>query len=122
MTDRFLQRRVIDWHNREFPVAPNAAVALKFGEEAGELLKAANRLEHGRGVVGVGARGSITTARRLNAELNIAEEIGDVLICLTVLAHRYADLLPTLEGGIADFRQILANRIAVVAQRRPGDV
>lgn len=95
-----LTRRVVEWHGRSFPGSPNAAIGLKLAEEAGECAKAVNLLEHG------------PAAWRTAYLDNLQDEIGDVVIVLVVLAHRYG----------LDLEEIVRSRSFVVTNRTPGPV
>lgn len=91
-----LQNTIATWHRSTFPGAPTAAVGLKMAEEAGELAKAVNRLEH----TDAGDR------------MNLMEELGDVAITLMVIAERYG----------YDLEALIELRIMHVMARTRGDV
>ena len=94
------QEAVAAWHVKTFGHPPTAAIGLKLGEEAGELMKAVNRMEH---------LDEITLAHHDN----LAEELGDVAIVLMMLATRYN----------FDFQELVEHRVHVVTTRpRKGDV
>lgn len=80
------------WHHERYRGAPDAAVALKLAEEVGELIRAIN------GEIGV--HDSADSG-------SVYDELGDVLIVATVIAHRHG-------WTIGD---VLADRFATVAAR-----
>lgn len=102
-----LQRRTRAWHDETFPGAPSAALGLKLAEEAGELAKAVNRIEHTRRPTD----DALHTQFVRDAYANLEEEIGDVAICLMTLAARY---FAPLGKGI---EEIIAQRVEVVTTR-----
>ena len=98
-TVRGLQAEVVAWHRGKYPKAYSADVAVKLGEEVGEVFKAINRIafvNRGADPVEIDAMYA-----------NLREEIGDVTIVLMVLAERYG----------LDFAFLLADRIETVLER-----
>ncbi len=60
------QKSIHTWHRQRHPKATVKDIALKFAEEAGEVVAAVNKRN----------------------DANLYEEIGDALICLNALAAR----------------------------------
>ena len=98
-TVRELQAEVVVWHRGKYPKAINADVAIKLGEEVGEVFKAIDRIHHPRSLE--------DDIHIVNHYENLREEIGDVTIVLMVLAERYG----------LDFASLLADRIETVLKR-----
>lgn len=86
-----LQKRVGDWHRKRFPTAVSYQVALKLGEEMGEVFEAVNHFLDPDYV-------SAT-----HSDLDVVKEAADVTIVLMVLLDRYfdADLLNAVEAKLA---------------------
>lgn len=90
-TTRVLQHVVTAWHNKNLPDAPSAALGLKLCEEAGELAKAINRMEH----------------TKHPDPVNLRDEIGDVAIVLLALCSRYG----------LNFEENLERRVGEIVER-----
>ena len=81
MTD---EEYIAEWHRRRYPDTHPLVIAAKLAEETGEVVGAMFRLSEGRG-------------DPIEWEEHLADEIGDVLIVLSVIAQR-ASLDVTLDA------------------------
>jgi NTP pyrophosphatase (non-canonical NTP hydrolase) len=85
---------MVDWHIRRFPSQPSIErIALKLGEEAGELQSA---------VLAYATKGD-------DGKGDVAEELADVLACLAVLARIFGvDLIDAGWDKLAELESRLA--------------
>lgn len=89
MTNRTLQDRVADWHERRFPFSVPAGIALKATEELGEVAQDVLADWFPDGVLDPG---------------DVPGEAADVVICLMALIGRFytgSDLLDEVEKKLA---------------------
>lgn len=87
--------QIVDWHQQLFKNSDIFRKATKFGEEAGEVQGAITKREEGRA----------TTQ-------DIIDEIGDALICLTVILN---DTDPS-----RDIEDVRVERFREIRTRHPG--
>jgi NTP pyrophosphatase (non-canonical NTP hydrolase) len=103
-----LEERICEWHELRLPtmypggVADDVRMAAKLAEETGEVCDAVIKIEEGR--------------RTLD---DLAGEIGDVLLCLSVLAGRHGWTLEELLRAKVDQHVVpfMMDRAAEVMER-----